>query len=122
MQGGDSKQLQGLWGGPAHPRWGALAFYQQTDGSGPPDQNLEDRRSHENFPPTGVPRRIELGSRRWSQVRLPEYSEEAEGEVHPQGRTEGPQAGGDGDEFIWQGKRDKIKRNILIQKYDKGSF
>ena len=67
---------------------------------GPPDQNMEALRNHENVPLASVPRRIKLGSRRWSQVGLPEHSDEAEGEAHPQGRTEGHQAGGDGAEVM----------------------
>ena len=47
-------------------------------------------RSHEDVPPAGVPRVVELGSRRRCQVRLPEHGEESEGKAHPQDWTEGP--------------------------------
>ena len=58
-------------------------------GLGPPDLNLEARRSHENVPPASVPSQVELGNRRLIQVRLPEHSEEPKVEAHPQGRTKG---------------------------------
>ena len=51
-------------------------------------------------PPASVPRRVKMGSRKWSHVRLPENSEEPEGETHLQSRTKGPQAIGDGAEAI----------------------
>ena len=55
-----------------------------------------------NVSRASVPSQVELGSRRWSQVRLPEHSEEPEGETHLQGRTKGSQAGGDGAEVMEQ--------------------
>ena len=57
-------------------------------------------------PPAGVPSRVELGSRWWHQVRLPEHCEEADGETHPKGKTKGPQAGGDGVEVMEQWRED----------------
>ena len=70
----------------------ALGSTNTLTGHGSPD--------HENVPLASVPRWIKLGSRRWSQVGLTEHSEEAKGEAHPQGRTEGTQAGGDGAEMM----------------------
>ena len=40
----------------------------QLVGIGPPDQDLKTWRSHEDVPPAGVPRGVELGSRPRGQV------------------------------------------------------
>ena len=61
------------------------------------------------MPPAGVLRGVELGSRRMSQVRLPEHGEETEGEAHPQSRTEAPQAGSDGAGAMEQWGKDGKK-------------
>ena len=60
----------------------------------------------EDVPPAGVPRGVELGSRWGRQVRLPEHGEESEGQLHPQGRTEAPQAGSEVAELMKKWKKD----------------
>ena len=57
-------------------------------------------RSKEDVLHAGVLRGVKLGSRRGCQVRLPEHSEESEGEAHPQGWTKGPQAWSAGAELM----------------------
>ena len=67
---------------------------------GQPDEDVKARRSEELVSPAGVPRWVEQGSRRGRQVRLPEQCEESKGEAHPQGRTQGPQAGSEVAELM----------------------
>ena len=64
---------------------------------GPPDQDVKTWRIKDEAPPAGVPGGVELGSRWGQQVRLPEHGE---GEAHPQGRAEVPQAGSESAELM----------------------
>ena len=73
---------------------------------GPLDEDLKTWRSHDNVAPAGGLQGVELGSRWRHQVRLPEHGKESEGEAHPQGRTEGPQAGSDDAEVMEQCGKD----------------
>ena len=75
-------------------------------GLGPLDQDLKTWGTHEDIPPAGVLRGVELGSRQRHQVRLPEHGEETEGKAHPQGRTKGNQAGSDSAEVMEQWGKD----------------
>ena len=70
------------------------------------DQDLDTWRSHEDVPLAGVPRGVKLESRWRRQVGLPEHGKTHDSEAHLQGRTEGPQAGGDGAEGMKQERED----------------